>query len=42
VFNVFNTSTVLQRQHELNLPVGDHVIEVISPRVLRIGARLRF
>lgn len=41
-FNVFNSSTVLQRQHELNLPVGDHVIEVISPRVFRIGARLKF
>ncbi|HYE88942.1 MAG TPA: TonB-dependent receptor plug domain-containing protein, partial [Vicinamibacterales bacterium] len=41
VFNLLNASTPLQRQHELHLPVGDHVIEIISPRVLRIGARLR-
>lgn len=41
VFNLLNSSTVLQRQHEVSLPVGDHVLEVISPRVLRIGARVR-
>jgi hypothetical protein len=42
VFNLLNSSPVLQRQHELNLPTGDHVLEVMSPRVLRLGARLRF
>lgn len=41
VFNLLNTTAVLQRQHELNLPVGDHVIEVVSPRVLRFGVRVR-
>jgi hypothetical protein len=42
VFNLFNRTSVLQRQHELGLPVGDHVIEVVSPRVFSINARLRF
>jgi hypothetical protein len=42
VFNLFNRSSVLEREHELNLPVGDHVIEVINPRAVRLGARVRW
>jgi hypothetical protein len=42
VFNVFNRSSVLQREHELNLPVGDHVIEVVNPRAIRLGVRVRW
>ena len=42
VFNLLNRSSVLQRQHELHLPVGDHVIEVVNPRAVRLGARLRW
>lgn len=42
LFNVLNRSSVLQRQHELNLPVGDDVIETVSPRALRFGARIRW
>lgn len=42
VFNVLNRTSVLQRQHELNLPVGDYVIETVSPRALRLGARIRW
>lgn len=50
VFNVFNEATVLQTQHRLNnggttvgVPFrvngGDFAVEVVSPRVFRIGAR---
>jgi hypothetical protein len=42
VFNVLNRSSVLQRQHELNLPVGDHVLEVVNPRAMRLGVRVRW
>jgi len=42
LFNVLNRSSALQRQHELNLPVGDHVIELINPRTVRLGARVRW
>ncbi|HWM92358.1 MAG TPA: TonB-dependent receptor [Thermoanaerobaculia bacterium] len=40
VFNVLNESYVLQRQSVLNLSSSDHVLEVLSPRILRLGVRL--
>ena len=42
VFNAFNESYVLQRQSILSTNTSDHVVEVLSPRVLRVGARLSF
>jgi hypothetical protein len=42
VFNVFNEAYVLQRNHRLAQSTSDHVREVTSPRVLRLGARLSF
>ncbi|HUR33340.1 MAG TPA: TonB-dependent receptor [Vicinamibacterales bacterium] len=42
LFNLFNRTSVLQRQHELNLPVGDYVIEAVNPRVARVGVRVRW
>ncbi len=40
LFNVLNESYVLQRQSILGLTTGDHVLEVVSPRILRLGVRL--
>ena len=42
VFNVFNQSYVLQRNHRLSQSTSDNVREIVSPRVVRIGARLSF
>jgi hypothetical protein len=42
LFNVFNESYVVQRFHRINRVNGDHVREVTSPRIFRIGARLSF
>jgi len=42
VFNAFNEAYVLQRQHRLGIGTSDHVTEITSPRVLRLGARLSF
>ncbi|HWN42218.1 MAG TPA: hypothetical protein VNW71_08345, partial [Thermoanaerobaculia bacterium] len=40
LFNVLNESYVLQRQSILGLTTADHVLEVVSPRILRLGVRL--
>ena len=40
LFNALNESYVLQRQSILGLTTGDHVLEVVSPRILRLGVRL--
>ena len=42
LFNALNESYVLQRQGVLGGNRADHVQEVLSPRVLRLGARLSF
>ncbi len=42
VFNLFNASTELGRQYDLRLDTGDDVLEIMNPRVLRIGARFNF
>lgn len=42
VFNALNESYVLQRQGLLTTNKGDHVLEIVSPRVFRLGARLSF
>jgi hypothetical protein len=42
LFNALNESYVLQRQGVLGGNKADHVQEVLSPRVLRLGARLSF
>ncbi|MFN7943173.1 MAG: TonB-dependent receptor [Thermoanaerobaculia bacterium] len=51
-FNALNASTVLQRELRLSYPTaaspgdqratGDHVLEVLSPRIFRLGARFSF
>jgi hypothetical protein len=42
VFNVLNEAYVLQRNHRLLQTTSDHVREIVSPRVFRVGARLSF
>ncbi len=52
VFNALNASTVLQRNLRLDYPTrtdsrdsattGDHVVEVLSPRIFRLGAKITF
>ncbi|HXO21773.1 MAG TPA: TonB-dependent receptor [Thermoanaerobaculia bacterium] len=41
-FNMLNESYVLQRQVRLNSAKGDHVLEILSPRIFRLGARFSF
>ena len=40
LFNALNESTVLFRNPTLNVANGDHVQEVLSPRIFRLGVRL--
>jgi hypothetical protein len=42
VFNVFNNATVLGRQYDLRLTTANNVLEIMNPRILRLGARLTF
>jgi hypothetical protein len=42
IFNVFNTNTVLARQYNLGVTSGNSVLEIMNPRVLRLGARFNF
>ncbi len=40
LFNALNEGYVLQRALTLGRPNSDHVVEVLSPRILRLGVRL--
>ena len=40
LFNALNESYVLQRQSILGRTNSDHVLEVVSPRILRLGVKL--
>ena len=42
VFNALNESYVLQRQGLLGRNNSGHVLEILSPRIFRLGARLSF
>jgi hypothetical protein len=47
VFNIANAATVLGRQYDLRLsPTSatgfNHVLEIMDPRVARVGVRLNF
>ncbi len=42
VFNVLNANTVLGRQYDLRLTAGNNVLEIMNPRVLRLGLRFNF
>jgi hypothetical protein len=42
VFNALNAGTVLQRQPHQGLPVSNYVLETLSPRIWRLGARFNW
>ena len=42
VFNVFNDKTVLQRAPQQNSSAPNRILEVVNPRILRLGLRLQF
>jgi hypothetical protein len=42
VFNVLNSNTVLGRQYDLRVTAADNVLEIMNPRVLRLGVRFNF
>lgn len=42
VFNLLNSATVLGRQYNLRLSTADNVLEIMNPRVLRVGLRVGF
>jgi hypothetical protein len=41
-FNAFNEGTTLQRQHRLGIATSNHITEVLSPQIFRLGARISF
>jgi hypothetical protein len=41
-FNLFNNSTTLQRQFNLDAPNADSILEIMNPRIFRIGVRFSF
>jgi hypothetical protein len=42
VFNAANAATVLNRQHNQTATNANNVLDVLAPRVLRLGARVTF
>ena len=42
VFNAFNASTILGRQYNLVSTQANNVLEIMNPRVLRLGLRFNF
>jgi hypothetical protein len=42
LFNVFNSGVVLRRNGDARSDVFDRIEEILSPRILRVGARLSF
>jgi hypothetical protein len=41
-FNLFNANTVLQANRQINTATSGRINEILSPRILRIGARFAF
>ncbi len=42
IFNLFNNATQLQRQFDVTAPNLNNVLEIMNPRILRIGVRFGF
>ena len=42
VFNVGNANTVLQREGIQNLATANDVLEILAPRIARLGLRFSF
>jgi hypothetical protein len=41
-FNIFNAGTVLQRARQVNSGSFQRIDEILSPRIVRFGARFSF
>ena len=41
-FNLFNSGTVLQRNRQVSSASYGQILEILSPRIIRFGARLSF
>ena len=41
-FNIFNSGTVLQRFRQINSTDFQRIDEILSPRIVRFGARFTF
>lgn len=42
IFNIFNNSTVLGKQYDLRSTAYNTTLEIMNPRILRVGARFNF
>ena len=42
MFNLFNNATVLGKQYDARLTAYNSVLEIMNPRIARIGARFFF
>jgi hypothetical protein len=42
VFNALNAGTILGREYDLDLTKADTVLEIMPPRILRLGLRFNF
>jgi hypothetical protein len=42
MFNALNSNVVLGRQYDLRLTTANQVLEIMNPRILRLGARINF
>ncbi len=42
LFNALNANTVLGRQYDLRVTAADNVLEIMNPRILRLGVRMNF
>jgi hypothetical protein len=42
IFNALNTATILGREFNLTRTTGNNVLEIMNPRVVRLGARFGF
>lgn len=41
-FNILNISTILGRQYDLRLTTANQVLEIMNPRIFRVGLRVGF
>jgi hypothetical protein len=42
VFNLFNAGTTLRQQYDVSAPTLNNVLEIMNPRIARLGARFTF
>ena len=42
IFNALNLATTLGKQYDLRLATAGQVLEIMNPRIIRIGVRIGF